>query len=119
MTGRQMLLRARDLRHNQTHGEGRLWGELRAKRLGGWKWRRQAPIGPFIVDFYCPAAKLIVELDGSQHQDSLDYDRRRTRFLEAQGLRVLRFRSEGVWEGRLEFICRAILAACDEKKPLT
>jgi very-short-patch-repair endonuclease len=73
------LERARSLRANQTESERRLWGELRGRRLGGWKWRRQAPIGPFIVDFYCPAARLVVELDGSQHLDQTDYDERRTR----------------------------------------
>ncbi|MFI4975754.1 MAG: endonuclease domain-containing protein [Caulobacterales bacterium] len=116
MSTAQSLQRARELRRNQTQGEGRLWGELRGHRLGGWKWRRQAPIGPFIVDFYCPAARLVVELDGSQHQDNAPYDGRRTRFLEGQGLRVLRFASEGVWQGRLDHICRTILAAC-EKSP--
>ena len=104
--------RARQLRASQTSSEGRLWGELRGRRLGGWKWRRQAPIGPFIVDFYCAAAALVVELDGSHHIDQADYDERRTRYLEWQGLRVLRFDSDGVWGGSLPHICANILAAC-------
>jgi very-short-patch-repair endonuclease len=106
------LKRARELRANRTESEGRLWSELRGRRLGGWKWRRQAPIGPFIVDFYCPAAKLVVELDGSQHLDQADYDARRTRFLESGGLRVIRFGSENIWGGGLDFVCQSILEAC-------
>src|SRR5471030_1643361 len=99
------LQRARNLRANQTSAEGRLWGELRGRKLGGWKWRRQAPIGPFIVDFYCPAAQLVVELDGSHHLDQQGYDARRSRFLEGQGLRVVRFPSEDVWAGGLHHMC--------------
>src|SRR5580704_17201246 len=88
------LERARALRRDQTDAEGRLWGELRNRRRGGWKWPRQAPIGSFIADFYCPAAQLVVELDGSQHLDQVDYDARRTGYLERLGLKVLRFGSE-------------------------
>jgi very-short-patch-repair endonuclease len=107
------LQRARALRANQTSAEGRLWGELRGRKLGGWKWRRQAPIGSFIVDFFCPAARLVVELDGSHHLDQQAYDMRRTAFLEAQGLRVIRFPSEDVWGGGLHHMCHCILLACD------
>jgi very-short-patch-repair endonuclease len=101
------------LRRDQTSSEARLWGELRNRRLGGWKWRRQAPIGPFIVDFYCPDARLVVELDGPQHQESRAYDARRTQYLEAQGLRVIRFGSEGVWGGDLDRILWRIRRACE------
>ena len=106
------LERARALRTHQTDSEGRLWSELRGRRLGGWKWRRQAPIGPFIVDFYCPAARLVVELDGSQHLDQAEYDERRSRYLERGGLTVLRFGSENIWGGGLDHVCDTILAAC-------
>jgi very-short-patch-repair endonuclease len=107
------LQRARSLRINSTEAEGRLWGELRDRRLGGWKWRRQATFEPYIVDFYCPAAKLVVELDGCQHQDQAAYDARRTRFLERRGLRVMRFESAQIFNGDLEGLCDDILAACD------
>jgi very-short-patch-repair endonuclease len=117
MARHSLLQRARSLRANQTDAEGRLWGELRGRRLGGWKWRRQAPIGPFIVDFYCPAARLVVELDGSQHLDQAAYDARRTAYLERDGLRVIRFGSEGVWGGGLDYICESILAACGGETP--
>jgi very-short-patch-repair endonuclease len=109
--------RARDLRADQTASERRLWGELRGRRLGGWKWRRQAPIGPYIVDFYCPAARVVVELDGSQHLDQADYDRRRTEYLKRGGLRVIRLDSENIWGGGLDFVCDSILAACRAPAP--
>jgi len=68
----KLLDRARDLRHEQTEAEKRLWGYLRAKRLQGWKFNRQVPIAPYIVDFLCVEAKLIVEVDGATHGD--DYE---------------------------------------------
>jgi len=85
--------RARELRTNQTEAERRLWNQLRDRRLGGWKWKRQTPRGPFIADFYCADAALVVELDGGQHAEDADRDRdaRRTVVLEAEGLRVMRF----------------------------
>ncbi len=112
-----LLERARQLRKHQTDAEGRLWGELRGRRLGGWKWRRQAPIAPFVVDFYCPAARLVVELDGPQHLDNAEYDARRTRFLNRNGVRVMRLGSEGVWGGALDHICAKILATCGGEAP--
>ncbi len=106
------LNRARTLRANQTESEARLWGELRGRKLQGWKWRRQAPIGPFIVDFFCPAARLVVEIDGGQHLDQVEYDARRTRFLEQRGLRVIRFESDQIWGGGLTFVLQTIAEAC-------
>src|SRR5437868_4252880 len=105
------LPRARTLRRDQTQTEGRLWGELRNRRLGGWKWRRQVPHGCYIVDFYCAERRLVLELDGSQHDDNQAYDQRRTRFLESLGLTVMRLPSHWVFEG-LDGVCDAILAAC-------
>jgi very-short-patch-repair endonuclease len=82
--------RARQLRQDATDAERRLWSALRDRRLEGYRFRRQYPIGPFIVDFACTRHRLIVEADGSQHADS-DADRQRTAWLESQGWRVLRF----------------------------
>jgi very-short-patch-repair endonuclease len=82
--------RARTLRKNQTDAEIRLWKLLRAKRLDSWKFRRQYPIGSYIVDFACPSARLIVEADGSQHAEN-GYDVRRDAWLASQGWRVIRF----------------------------
>jgi very-short-patch-repair endonuclease len=105
--------RARALRQNQTQTEGLLWSVLRDRRLGGWKWRRQVARGPYIVDFFCAEARLVVELDGSQHQapDAVAYDTRRTACLERLGLRVLRIESAQVLVN-LDGVCRDILYAC-------
>jgi very-short-patch-repair endonuclease len=82
---------ARQLRLNQTNAEQRLWSRLRNSQLKGFKFRRQYPIGPFFADFFCLEAKLIIELDGSQHADEADRDQRRTAFLRTTGYTVLRF----------------------------
>jgi len=82
--------RARQLRRSMTDAERRLWSVLRSRRLSGYKFRRQHPIGPFIADFACIGHKLIVEADGGQHADSAA-DRRRTARLARQGWRVVRF----------------------------
>lgn len=83
------LATARGLRESSTDAERKLWQCLRAGQLDGLKFRRQHPIPPYVVDFYCDALKLVVELDGSQHTD--ENDRVRTRFLESKGLTVLRY----------------------------
>lgn len=103
--------RARRLRAHDTRAEAYLWSALRNRQLGGWKWRRQVCIGPFIVDFLCVEAKLIVEVDGASHAEQEGYDAWRTKELAVRGLRVIRFWNHGVFEGR-EGICDAILAAC-------
>ena len=78
------------MRRDATDAERRLWSALRDRRLSGYRFRRQFPIGRFIVDFACTKHRLIVEADGSQHADS-ESDRERTAWLEEQGWRVLRF----------------------------
>lgn len=82
---------ARTLREAMTDAERALWLHLRAKRLLGWKFRRQQPIGRYIVDFVCFEAKLVIELDGGQHVERAVADGQRTAWLESQGFRVLRF----------------------------
>ena len=84
-------VRARSLRKDATDAESLLWFHLRDRRLGNHKFRRQRPIGPYFADFACLEAKLIVELDGGQHVEAVDYDETRTGFMVAQGFRVLRF----------------------------
>jgi len=81
---------AKFLRRNATEAERKLWSLLRDRRLAGWKFRRQVPLGPYVVDFYCPAAKLVVEADGGQHADSRK-DEIRTAWLERNGYRVKRY----------------------------
>jgi very-short-patch-repair endonuclease len=83
--------KARELRKNLTDYERRLWRELRLRQLRGLKFRRQFPIGPYIVDFACPEKKIIVEVDGGQHVENKEYDEMRTQWLQEQGFRVLRF----------------------------
>ncbi|WP_448115143.1 endonuclease domain-containing protein [Mesorhizobium amorphae] len=84
------IARARELRHGGNVAEAALWNELKAKKLGGHKFSRQVPLGPYYADFVCRQAKLVIELDGSQHVDS-DYDTRRDEFMRASGYSVLRF----------------------------
>jgi very-short-patch-repair endonuclease len=86
-----LLDRAKALRTRQTDAEQRLWYHLRAHRFMGLKFRRQCPVGRYIVDFMCLTPKLVIELDGGQHADEADYDDRRDRWLRAQGFTVLRF----------------------------
>ncbi len=81
---------ARRLRTVPTDAEIRLWSRLRRKQLEGFRFRRQHPMGRYVVDFFCPDARLIVEVDGGQHAESAS-DVVRTRWLEAQGYRVIRF----------------------------
>jgi very-short-patch-repair endonuclease len=87
---------ARSLRNELTNGEKHLWRFLRAQQLAGHKFRRQAAIGQYVVDFVCFSHKLIVELDGPQHaeQPSIDHDARRTAWLSSRGFQVLRFRNQ-------------------------
>ena len=102
--------RARSLRQGDNMAEALLWDELKAKRLGGHKFVRQMPLGPYFADFACRAAKLVVELDGSQHVDNDDYDRRRDEFMRGQGYSVLRFMSADAVKARAS-VCATILAA--------
>ena len=87
----KMQHRAGELRQNQTEVEAKLWSRLRAHRMAGVQFRRQHAIGNYIVDFCSPRRKLVIELDGSQHLDQVEYDWERTKYLEAKGYRVLRF----------------------------
>ena len=82
---------ARNLRQNQTDAELELWWSLRSRQIEGAKFKRQFPIGPYIVDFVCLKARLVVEVDGSQHALQECEDAIRTKFLEGKGLTVLRF----------------------------
>src|SRR5260221_13264496 len=88
---RVLLERARAMRHEPAPAEKTLWRCLRSRQLNGLKFRRQHPIGPFIVDFVCLELKLIVELDGDSHAEQLAYDGDRTRWLEKNGYRVIRY----------------------------
>ena len=83
--------RAKKLRQNMSEAETRLWHHLRAGRLNGYKFRRQQPMGDYIVDFVCVTPKLIIEADGGQHAEQAEYDQARSLYLNDLGFTVLRF----------------------------
>jgi very-short-patch-repair endonuclease len=109
-------VRARSLRETPTDAESLLWYHLRDRRLANFKFRRQRPIGPYFADFACIEAKLIVELDGGQHVEAAGYDENRTRFIEAQGYRVLRFWNNEVL-AQTDAVRERILLALQEDNP--
>ncbi len=92
------LRRARALRKNLTDTERLIWSKLRNRQFAKFKFRRQVPIGPYIVDFVCFEQKFVIELDGGQHAQQTEYDASRTRWLEAEGYRVIRFWNHVVFE---------------------
>ncbi|HEY3521772.1 MAG TPA: endonuclease domain-containing protein [Rhodanobacteraceae bacterium] len=106
------LQRAHDLRQTGTDAERKLWQRLRAGQLNGYKFRRQHPMPPYIVDFVCLKARVIVELDGSQHCD--EQDATRARFLEARGYKVVRFWDNDVLRDA-DAVLEAILNAVDNR----
>ena len=102
--------KARRLRRNATDAERKLWSMLRKRQLAGCRFRRQVPIGNYIVDFACFEKKLAIELDGGQHLDQSRYDVRRTRWLESRGFRVVRFWNDQVFT-EPDGVYRSIMAA--------
>jgi very-short-patch-repair endonuclease len=106
--------RARSLRAEMTDVERLLWQALRYKQVNGNRFRRQHPIGRYIVDFACIEQKLVIELDGGQHQEQVAYDEQRTASLQAQGWQVLRFWNNDILnnlEGVLTRIAENLTAA--------
>ena len=83
--------KARELRNNPTDAERFLWSHLRLRQLGGHKFRRQQPLGDYIVDFACLEKRVVIEVDGGQHAEQTDYDSKRENWLRAEGFTVLRF----------------------------
>ena len=107
--------RAKDLRKRQTEAEAVLWEELRKRKLGGCKIRRQHPLGSYIADFYCSEKKLVIEIDGGIHDDKAvkEYDEIRQKAIEFYGIKVIRFRNEDVFS-RMEFVLDEIERNLDE-----
>jgi len=101
---------ARELRQRQTDCETLLWRELRGRRFAGIKFRRQFPIGGYVVDFFCVGARVAIELDGGQHAVGQSYEDRRGRALEDAGVRILRFWNSEVLQN-LDGVLEVILAA--------
>ncbi|MEO0250316.1 MAG: endonuclease domain-containing protein [candidate division WOR-3 bacterium] len=113
----RLTQRARALRQQPTDAEKLLWRYLRAKQLGGVNFRRQEPIGKYIVDFVCFSHRLVIELDGGQHARAREQlsDPQRDAWLREQGFKVLRFRDSDVLQnigGVIETIHHALLASC-------
>jgi very-short-patch-repair endonuclease len=106
--------RAKELRSQMTETETILWQHLRANRLEGLHFRRQQVIDGFIVDFYCHAAGVVVELDGEIHAQQIEYDIARDKVLAGRGLRILRFKNEDV-HNNLANVLKAIVEVCRQK----
>ena len=113
-TSKTVRANARQLRRDQTLAEVNLWLALRSHQFEGIHFRRQHPIGNFIVDFSAPSVKLIIEVDGAQHLDQQEYDAERTAFLESKGYRVLRFWNDDLM-GDLDGVLLRILEEVNEK----
>jgi len=114
-----LTAKARSLRQSQTDVEHLLWQKLRNRQILNFKFRRQFPIDPFIVDFCSPELKLIIELDGSQHLEQVAYDEKRSFCLGQRGFKVIRFWNNDVInniEGVLEKIYLVILEITGEQK---
>jgi very-short-patch-repair endonuclease len=101
---------SRALRRTMTPAEATLWEQLRGRRLAGLKFRRQHPIGTFVVDFYCVEAGLVVEVDGPIHDYTRDEDRRREDFLREQNVRILRLTNDEITH-RIDLALEKISAA--------
>ena len=116
MPSSALMNQAKELRRELTPQERKLWGRLRNRQLYGLKFRRQHPLGRFILDFYCHEQRLVVEVDGHSHAEPGQerYDRARSEWLEQQGLRVIRF-ANGEVEANLEGVLWAIARACGEE----
>jgi very-short-patch-repair endonuclease len=108
--------RARSMRREPTPAEAQLWEYLRDRRLHGWKFRRQHSFQSFILDFYCAEASLVVELDGSSHNDKQKYDSDRTCWLEVCGMEVVRFENRLVFDD-IEHVLTEIHQHCLRRCP--
>ncbi len=105
--------KAQELRQHSTDAEQALWKRLRNRQLAGYKFRRQVPIGKYIVDFVCFEPKVVIEVDGGHHQEQARYDTARTTWLESQGFQVLRFWNHEVLTDA-EAVQEALLGALQE-----
>jgi very-short-patch-repair endonuclease len=104
---------ARSMRIDSTKAENMLWQQLRNRQMDGHKFRRQVPMDGYILDFVCAEARLIIEVDGSQHAESRR-DKTRDAYFRSQGFRVIRFWNEEI-EAGLDFVCRSVLATLKDR----
>jgi very-short-patch-repair endonuclease len=105
----ELLLFRKQLRNNSTSAEATLWNYLKNRQLEGRKFRRQHSIGKYIVDFYCPSEKLVIELDGEDHfwEDGITNDFKRSEFLESLGLQIIRIENKWVFQD-IEYVLHEI-----------
>ena len=108
---------AKRLRQNLTPAEAKLWSAIRNKQLAGLRFRCQHPVGNFILDFYCPSRKLVIEVDGEIHNSQVEYDAERTSKLAEYGYTVLRFSNEQVMKNLPEVLERIKDVACPPNPP--
>jgi very-short-patch-repair endonuclease len=111
-TTAEIQRRAKELRQRMTVAERYVWTMLRKQRQRGFHFRRQHPVGRFILDFYCAEAKLCIEIDGPIHDDQRERDAERTAWLEAAGYRVIRFRNDEVMDA-YHLVAQRIQAALE------
>ena len=107
--------KAKQLRSNSTDAERNLWAHIRNRRLEGWKFRRQLPIGRFIVDFACAELRIIVEIDGGQHAEQVIYDLNRTKILQSKGYQVVRYWNNEVL-GNIEGVIEALTLTLSQRE---
>jgi very-short-patch-repair endonuclease len=109
---KQLLIFRKKLRNNGTPAEAELWKHISNKKLEGRKFRRQHSVGSYILDFYCPAENLAIELDGEHHywQEGIDKDLKKELFLQGHSIRVLRFENKWVFQD-IEYVLKTIAAA--------
>jgi len=111
---------ARVLRNNATDAERALWKALRGRQIEGFRFRRQMPIAGYIADFACPDAGLVIELDGGQHFENVEYDEKRTGLLAAAGYRVVRYWNHDVmhrFDEVVADVCRQLRTATPSQPP--
>src|SRR5690348_5257772 len=109
------VIQARKLRKQLTPAESKLWHELRRRQIDGFRFRKQTPIGNYIVDFICHSARLIIEVDGGQHSEAIEYDTQRTNWLISQGYKVQRFWNNEVLQ-QIDLVMEKIWNLCNEQK---
>ena len=109
--------RAKNLRQHMSEAETRLWHHLRAGRLNGYKFRRQQPMGNYIVDFVCVTPKLIIEADGGQHAEQAEYDQARSLYLNGLGFTVLRFWNDEVLRQTDEVLAEILRVLQELERP--
>ena len=112
----KILENARELRKSPTPFESKLWSKLKGGQLLGYKFRRQHPVGSYILDFFCANCNLIIEIDGESHNYNIEYDQRRTKWLVDSGYTLIRFSNKDIIDD-FDNVLNQILATCHKISP--